>query len=167
MCSWPELRSLHSGVISTMAAHLVMHLDAVHGFLQQIEGTPGFKDVIAAQRVHFEQMLGSVTLSVNDAKDVVASLRRIPWPNDVLNSLVQQVTAKMASVSAVNSRARTQDFTALRDFFTSEQWSMLMCETVESSSKLEMLAHQAGLLESGLGVWGRNCCARFCFPRRC
>ena len=104
-------------------AELALHLDAEGTFLQHINGTSAVADVLAKQKVQFEQAVATSSMSMMDAERVCAALRRIPWPNDgTLNKLLGLVASKTMQGGGLSVSARTklQDFKMLQHYLTPE-----------------------------------------------
>ena len=128
-------------------AELALHLDAVATFVQQIQGTAHFADVMAKQKVHFQQALHTSSMSIVEAERVCAALRRIPWLNTDLEDLLGCVAMKtLQNGPSVAGRTKLQDFRCLRNYFTHEQWKVLTNYQHNCENKLELIVNQATLL---------------------
>ena len=128
-------------------ADLALHLDAVAGFVQQIQGTAAFGDVMAKQKVHFEQCLQNSSLSVGDAEKVCAALKRIPWSAEALSELLGIVALKtLESGPSESGRCKLQDFTNLKHYLSPEMWRILTNDSCASHTKLEILIGHATAL---------------------
>ncbi len=128
-------------------ACLVKHLEAVGAFAEQIKRTRAFEDVMKAQKVHFEQLLCSATLSVTDASNVAAALQKIEWPQGYLGELLQVVAKKTLEGGATAvARCKLQDYRSLVHYFTSKLWDILGDNRAGSHSKLEVILQHASAL---------------------
>jgi len=124
-----------------MAAEaLVVHINAVQGFLAQAKGSKSTEKILNAQRVHIEQALASVVLSPSEATRTVAGIRSLSFSPAVLESLTELVSERVAlSPSPVAGRSKLQDFRTLAAFYTSEHWTRLLSESTTAGCKLNLL----------------------------
>ena len=126
-----------------MAASIVLHLEAVKGFLTQIAGTACFGDVVKCQRLHVEQLLSTTELSVVDAERVATAVKGIPWPAEVSDALMQLVGSKMAQKYVTTGRRKNQDFTKWMMYFETLPGVSLLSDQVDSVMKLSIIVVQA------------------------
>lgn len=132
-----------------MAEQLTLHCQAVQTFVQQLGDSPGARKILLSQRTHVEQRLQELSLSVQEAGRVLAAIESIPWPAGAKEGLTSLIAARTAAppVFSASARSRLQDFRALSDYFTEEQWAALLNDRTSAQSKLDMVISQAVSLQ--------------------
>ena len=93
-----------------MAAQFAHQLRVVATFLQQVQHTSAFGDVVKAQQAHFTKQLVALTFSVEDANVVMSALKEGPWPTDVSAALLGLVASKTTAGPSTVSRSEMQDY---------------------------------------------------------
>lgn len=140
---------------SLLVAHpamscLVAHLEALAALVVQVGGGGGVATgILRAQKVHLEQQLETMRLSIADASSLVSALDKISWPKDHRDQIVRLIAERTTTDGVTHSggRCKQQDFTNLGAYFTAQQWAVLSSEREQPGRKLEEIVHQSLLLQ--------------------
>ena len=126
-----------------MAAQLALHLKALATFLDTVQSTSAFGDVVKQQKLHFSQQLSTMSLSVSDANEIISALRSAPWPADILNTMLAEVASKTtAGGGGMPHRLAMQDFKHMSVYLPAKLWTILQADS-ELTSKIELLLQHA------------------------
>ena len=107
-----------------MAGVLLNHLRAASKFLRSVQGENQTQALAMQQKVVEDGLASLAALQMDEAGEIMAVLREIPWRAEVLAGLESKVTAKASSSSLGTclQQSKSQDFTAIVNYYTPKHW---------------------------------------------
>lgn len=130
-----------------MSDGLVLHLESIAGFMEQIGEGAAAQRVLAMQREHTMQLIRSVgKFSVADGAKVCAALNKVPWRPVEREELVSMVADCMTEAPPSGTRSILQDYSSIAVYYTANHWDLLRAEQVSSAAKLEAVLSHAVVL---------------------
>ena len=139
------------GLVAVLAMScLVAHIEALAAFVAQVGAGGGvMTNILRAQKVHLEQQLGTMHLSVADVSSLVSALDKISWSKDQRDQICRLIAERTTTegMTHLAGRCKQQDFTSLGAYFTAQQWALLASDREQPGRKLEEIVHQAVLLQ--------------------
>ena len=141
---------------------LVEHLTAARDFLADLKSQKIYPEMLAAQGVAIRDTLQNATVDIAYAGRISKLIKDIGWDEDFVNELLKILstacTQKLAAITTKNARIVLQDYRNIDQYFTKEEWELLLSSDAPTTVKLELIggrAQQLGLRAATEPTWQR------------
>ena len=105
---------------------IVARLKATKAFLAGVRGTKGFDQVLEMQAANVESMLDNSNVSLDAAAEIVGLLKECGWGDETVAKLLGKVGTACSKAGGEDHSHNFQDYRMLKQYFTQEDWSMLL-----------------------------------------
>ena len=118
---------------------LESHLLALQRLLVTLEGQPCIASVAETQGEVFLASLQGANLTLEQCCALTKVLRESALPDKLRTKLLGAVANQTSAVPSVGGRVRLQNFEAISNYFTTEQWFCFSDLNVATEAKLDLL----------------------------
>lgn len=132
----------------TMATELRERTKLVERLLAALQGKPAHEQASAKQSSVFAAHLTNTRLGLSDQVELSELLAKIPWfsekhRDDVLALCTGGRVEPVSSVQATSkTRRNLQDYGAIVNFYTEQQWAVMLSDVATPAQKLQTLVEQ-------------------------
>ena len=114
------------GPAALVGMDIVARLKATKAFLAGVRGTKGFDQVLEMQAANVESMLDNSNVSLDAAAEIVGLLKECGWSDETVAKLLGKVGTACSKAGVEDHSHNFQDYRMLKQYFTQEEWSMLL-----------------------------------------
>ncbi len=137
--------------MASVASAIQSRISAVQRLLSSLKGTKSFATASKAQSQALQNELLKASLTLEETADIADAIRTLPWDEEdgeaPLAALLSAGSSLGASgVQKVAQRRALQDYSSLMNYFTEEQWMLLLSNTASSSEKMSLIIQHASVL---------------------
>ena len=126
---------------------LIEHLTAARDFLADCKSQKIYPEMLAAQGVAIRDTLQNATVDIAYAGRISNLIKSIGWDEDFVNEMLHILstacTQKLAVITSANARIVLQDYRNIDQYFTKEEWELLLSNDAPTTVKLELIAGRA------------------------